>query len=89
MDCRTGEIYEIVHEPQRALIQAALSRGAEKERQAFQSLAPLTEEQAAAAQTLPPKMRKGYMRNQPCVCGSEKKFKRCCWNTYADTPLPV
>jgi len=20
------------------------------------------------------------MRNKPCVCGSGKKFKKCCWN---------
>lgn len=25
-------------------------------------------------------VRKGWMRNQPCICGSGKKFKNCCWN---------
>ena len=25
------------------------------------------------------KTRKNWMRNQPCICGSGKKFKRCCW----------
>ena len=26
--------------------------------------------------------RKNYMRNKPCVCGSGKKFKRCCWGKF-------
>lgn len=88
MDCKTGEIYELTDYEQRALMADALARGAEKERQAFQSLAPMTEDQVAHAAPLPAKMRKGYMRNQPCVCGSAKKFKRCCWNKYAASALP-
>lgn len=27
--------------------------------------------------------RKGFMRNQPCICGSKLKFKKCCWNKIA------
>ena len=23
--------------------------------------------------------RKNVMRNRPCICGSGKKFKQCCW----------
>ena len=26
--------------------------------------------------------RKGWMRNQPCICGSGKKFKKCCWSFF-------
>lgn len=26
--------------------------------------------------------RKGWMKNKPCICGSGKKFKKCCWNNY-------
>lgn len=26
--------------------------------------------------------RKGWMRNQPCICGSGKKFKKCCWSQF-------
>lgn len=26
--------------------------------------------------------RKNKMRNKPCLCGSGKKFKVCCWNKY-------
>jgi len=27
--------------------------------------------------------RKNWMRNKPCVCGSGKKFKKCCWAKYS------
>jgi uncharacterized protein YecA (UPF0149 family) len=27
--------------------------------------------------------RKNTMRNKPCLCGSGKKFKKCCWSNYA------
>lgn len=26
--------------------------------------------------------RKNWMRNKPCPCGSERKFKKCCWRHY-------
>jgi len=26
--------------------------------------------------------RKNWMRNRPCICGSGKKFKRCCWSSF-------
>lgn len=28
--------------------------------------------------------RKAWMRNKPCVCGSGRKFKKCCWHKYAN-----
>jgi hypothetical protein len=27
--------------------------------------------------------RKTFMRNKPCLCGSGKKFKACCWSKYS------
>jgi uncharacterized protein YecA (UPF0149 family) len=27
--------------------------------------------------------RKNWMRNKPCICGSERKFKKCCWSKYS------
>jgi len=30
--------------------------------------------------------RKGWMRNQPCICGSNKKFKKCCWDKFDKQP---
>jgi uncharacterized protein YecA (UPF0149 family) len=26
--------------------------------------------------------KKAWMRNKPCLCGSGKKFKKCCWGNY-------
>ncbi len=28
--------------------------------------------------------RKGKLRNKPCPCGSDKKFKQCCWNVLGE-----
>lgn len=39
----------------------------------------LTEEQAVTLKRKPVAKRKAWMRNQPCICGSGKKFKKCCW----------
>ena len=27
--------------------------------------------------------RRNWMRNQPCVCGSGVKFKKCCWLKFS------
>lgn len=45
-------------------------------------LFPVTQQQANVLAPMSPTMRKGYMRNQPCPCGSGKKFKRCCWDSH-------
>ena len=45
-------------------------------------LIALTDEEATHLQTLDKGKRKGWMRNQPCPCGSNKKFKRCCWSKF-------
>lgn len=45
-------------------------------------LIPLTREQAEELAPLGANKRKGWMRNKPCICGSGKKFKRCCWHLY-------
>lgn len=50
-------------------------------------LVPLTKEQQEALEPLGGKQRKGYMRNKPCVCGSGIKFKRCCWDKFANGKL--
>lgn len=42
----------------------------------------LTDAEADDLKGQPPAKRKGYMRNQPCPCGSAKKFKRCCWSKF-------
>lgn len=53
----------------------------------------ITEEEMQVVEPLPrllrPKalidFRKNKYRNRPCLCGSGKKFKKCCVNEDADT----
>jgi len=73
MDCRTGEIYH-------GLKPEDVKSFAEK---AGRPLAPISEQQAKDLAPLGGGRRKNYMRNQPCVCGSKKKFKKCCWSKYS------
>jgi len=62
---------------------------ADKNSEFDKRLIELTEGQYDEMKPMQPTTRKGYMRNQPCVCGSKIKFKKCCWNYYAHNPLPV
>lgn len=43
---------------------------------------PVSEEQYETLKPMKKSERKGYMRNQPCICGSGIKFKKCCWNKH-------
>ena len=72
MDSGTGEIYRELDAKE--LLEAEQRHG--------RRMIPLTEAQADALEPLGARKRKGYMRNQPCVCGSGRKFKRCCWSKY-------
>ncbi len=72
MDCRTGEIHNV-----------SLEQAARFEAMNARKLAPLSKVQASDLQGENAVRRKNYMRNQPCVCGSGTKFKRCCWNKCA------
>lgn len=67
MNPRTGEIYYGDEESLRKI---------------EQTLIPLTELQARELTPMTAHKRKNYMRNQPCICGSGIKFKRCCWGKY-------
>lgn len=73
MDPRTGDIYQIAAENQEAL-EALMSDA---------KLIPLTDEQYKKLEPVSRPKRKNLMRNQPCVCGSGRKFKRCCWSEFA------
>lgn len=77
MDCRKGTIHNFEDAEQ---LKAAQEWFEAKE---SRQLAPLTEKQARTMQGMTNFERKGWMRNQPCVCGSTKKFKLCCWGKYA------
>tara|TARA_R110002094_G_scaffold54390_8_gene65617 strand:- start:335 stop:565 length:231 start_codon:yes stop_codon:yes gene_type:complete len=76
MDCKTGTIHHLTEDELRDM---------QRMRQAEQGkpLLELTEEQARELEPLGAFQRKNHMRNKPCVCGSGRKFKRCCWSSYA------
>lgn len=77
MDCRTGRIYE-------AVTQEVMAEMAGKfEQENGRRLAELNADDAETFKEMTPTKRKGRMRNKPCPCGSEIKFKRCCWSAYA------
>ena len=48
---------------------------------------PLSDQQAEEQRLRSPRKRKAWMRNQPCVCGSGKKFKKCCWSRVTQAQL--
>lgn len=54
---------------------------AEKKRGA--PLIPLRESEYTELEPMTRTQRKNLMRNKPCLCGSGKKFKKCCWSLYA------
>ena len=72
MDCKTGEIH-IIPYPEAKMRQVESGR----------PLVPLSDEQVRELEPLGHHQRKNNMRNKPCVCGSGRKFKRCCWSSYA------
>ena len=72
MEAHSGKIFEFEE----------ASMAAFKRLVAQQSLIPLDEPTLEELKPLSPPKRKNLMRNKPCVCGSGKKFKRCCWNNY-------
>lgn len=71
MNPRTGEIIEISHDEIPA-----------KEQELGHRLIPLTSEDVNTLRPMRRRQRKNWMRNKPCPCGSERKFKKCCWHTY-------
>ena len=71
MDCKTGDIYRIDEAAAKRLEQQG------------KKILPLSDSLARELEPLGHNRRKNNMRNKPCVCGSGRKFKRCCWSNYA------
>ena len=71
MDPRTGEIYDIPNRSAREMLEAH-----------YGELVPLTEQQAGELRPLSKRERKRLLAGYPCVCGSGKNFKKCCWKKY-------
>ena len=40
---------------------------------------PIPDAELPRVRKMSKKSRKGWMRNRPCICGSGRKFKVCCW----------
>jgi len=79
MDCNNGSLHQL-NQPEREAFERDMMANIERD---GHRLAPLNERQHKELTLMNAHQRKGYMRNQPCVCGSGKKFKRCCWSKYA------
>jgi len=48
-----------------------------------EGLVPIPEEEIEKVVNMNRAKRKNWMRNKPCLCGSGRKFKQCCWSKYA------
>ena len=70
MDAKSGRIIELDTEVFRQVDNSG------------RKLIPLTKEDVEIMSPLSKNQRKNNMRNRPCICGSNKKFKKCCWNKY-------
>jgi len=79
MNVDTGEIYNADHDE---MMESLLKHGEMVDDQ-DKRLLRLTAKQAHTIKPMTKESRKNYMRNQPCVCGSGNKFKKCCWNSYS------
>lgn len=85
MDMQTGKIHQMdesmVAEFKKNMLQSmSVEEGVL--RSSKRKMVELTDEQVADCETMGLQQRKGYMRNKPCVCGSGKKFKNCCWSKF-------
>lgn len=77
MDCRSGQIHQFNNYEQMEKLQRAMEMDEGKR------LLSLNDEQLKELKPMSPGDRKNNMRNKACVCGSGKKFKKCCWSQYA------
>jgi uncharacterized protein YecA (UPF0149 family) len=93
MNCDTGDIRELpaqLKELTAAKVEHEQRlKGLEKylkecKVQGEQPLAPLTEEEVKELKAKPNEQRKQYMRKRPCICGSNRKFKNCCWAKFTN-----
>lgn len=56
--------------------------GITPERSVEEGLMPIPREDLEATVNMNRGQRKNWMKNKPCICGSKKKFKLCCWSKY-------
>lgn len=77
MDMETGKIYFSTEEELEEL-----------EKKLGRKLVPLKGSEAKEFEHLSKQARKNKMRNQPCPCGSGKKFKKCCLHFFTGSRKP-
>jgi len=79
MDTRTGQIYSPEEVQKLKDVMTSESEGSKRASEAFKRMIemkiPPTQNQLSRK---PPKVG----RNEPCPCGSGKKFKKCCWMRF-------
>ena len=84
MHVPTGEIISATKE-EIEMMDKAFTKGTQlsaRRASLDRKMVALTDAEADELKKQSPTSRKGYMRNQPCPCGSAKKFKRCCWSKF-------
>ncbi len=67
-----GNLYRLTDDERRKMERRLNAPLIPLEKSEYRELEPMTRGQ-----------RKNKMRNKPCLCGSGKKFKKCCWSSYA------
>ena len=72
MDPNTGQIYELQNEEEKKNLEKKLGH----------RVIPLTDKQAKELKPLSNRRRKALLSGGPCICGSGKSFKKCCWRKY-------
>lgn len=77
MDSGTGKIHHVTQEVHNEMTKVFESREFKDDGKG--QMIPLTNDQETILTPMNCSGRKGWMRNQPCPCGSQKKFKKCCW----------
>ena len=87
MDCNTGAIVTsmsaaMVSDMKKARIANEPFGFQEDKTGKAMKLLPLTNDEHEELLPLSKPKRKNAMRNRECVCGSGKKFKKCCWSKY-------
>lgn len=81
MNIDSGEIFKMDEDEALALREATEREFANAARLADMKArkVALSKDEAEELAPMQRSQRKGYMRNQPCPCGSGKKFKNCHW----------
>lgn len=87
MNASTGEITvwldDVEEEGNRQAYQDFLTNSAAlAQKRQVKPLIPLTEEEYCFLKNQDKGARKNHMRNKACPCGSDRKFKKCCWNKF-------